>query len=236
MNKLLFATLPLCFLAPVMSWANDYKTTVEYRHEYLDGKKSHGDRYKVYLDTGQHIGFEFDARYGNEDEEAFNRMYLNGSELNAFYYTNLNKNTVFLAGNSFDFTDDGVVYIPFVRLNYNFDNGFRINGRYKWKIWDYAMNGDNNQPYHSRIQEFDSWVGYKWGDWDFEYEFDIFKEMASNGQPLYDNKDWDYAHNVKVTYSINKNWRPFVEVGNVKQNNYSDDRQTRFRVGIKYTW
>ncbi|WCF13875.1 oligogalacturonate-specific porin KdgM family protein [Edwardsiella piscicida] len=87
------------------------------------------------------MGFEFDARYGNHDDKAYDQMYLNGSELNVFYYTDLNKNTLLLAGNSFDFTSEGLVFIPFVRLNYTFDNGFYINGRYKWKLWDYSMKG-----------------------------------------------------------------------------------------------
>ncbi|EBX1576334.1 hypothetical protein AS884_19430, partial [Salmonella enterica subsp. enterica serovar Dublin] len=31
-------------------------------------------------------------------------------------------------------------------------------------------------------------------------------------------------------------WSPFVEVGNVSVNSNSDERQTRFRVGIGYTF
>ncbi|MEI8672333.1 hypothetical protein P4S52_10715 [Vibrio sp. SA48] len=28
------------------AFANDYKTTVEYRHQYLDGSEKHADRFK----------------------------------------------------------------------------------------------------------------------------------------------------------------------------------------------
>lgn len=101
-------------------------------------------------------------------------MQLNGSELSAFYYTNLNKNTVGLAGLSLDYNSDGLVYIPYVRLNYTFDNGFRLQGRYKWKLWDYGMVGADGNSYHSKIQEFDSFIGYKYDRWDFLYQFDIF--------------------------------------------------------------
>ncbi|WP_232577049.1 oligogalacturonate-specific porin KdgM family protein [Photobacterium carnosum] len=31
-------------------------------------------------------------------------------------------------------------------------------------------------------------------------------------------------------------WRSFVEVGNVSQSRVTDNRQTRYRMGIKYTW
>lgn len=223
------------FLAPP-AFSNDYKTTVEYRHEYRDGSKKQNDRFKVFLDTGEKIGFEFDARYGNKDDKAFDAIYLSGSELNVFYYTNITSKTIFLTGNSFDFSPGGVVYVPFIRLNYNFDNGFRINGRYKWKIWDYGMEGDNHKNYHSKIQQFDTFVGYKSEYFDFEYELDLFMEMASNALPQYNNKKWDYENNLRFLYNANKNWRPFIEIGDVRQNRYNSERQIRYRIGLKYTW
>lgn len=33
--------------------ANDYKTTIEYRHQYVDGANKHSDRIKAFLDTGK---------------------------------------------------------------------------------------------------------------------------------------------------------------------------------------
>lgn len=231
--KFLFVFL---FFFSFSSFSNDYKTTVEYRHEYRDGSKKQTDRFKVFLDTGENIGFEFDARYGNKDDNAFDSIYLSGSELNVFYYTNINQKTLFLAGNSFDFSPDGVVYVPFVRLNYNFNNSFRINGRYKWKIWDYGMEGESQKKYHSKIQQLDTFLGYKTGSFDFEYELDLFIEMAGGSLPQYNNKRWDYENNLRVVYNLNKNWRPFSEIGDIRESKYTNDRQIRYRVGIKYTW
>ncbi|EJX3078752.1 hypothetical protein OD218_000316 [Salmonella enterica] len=231
-----FIVASSCLFFTEQALANDYKTTIEYRHDYRDGVKKHGDHFKVYLDTGENIGLEFDARYNNKDENPYDEMQLNGSELSAFYYTNLNKNTVGLAGLSLDYNSDGLVYIPYVRLNYTFDNGFRLQGRYKWKLWDYGMVGADGNSYHSKIQEFDSFIGYKYDRWDFLYQFDIFWEMDSNALPLYNNRKWDYQHNIRLMYSLDKNWRPFIEIGNIKENRYTSERQTRYRVGIKYTW
>lgn len=231
-----FVVASVCLLFSGIVMANDYKTTVEYRHDYRDGVKKHGDRFKVFLDTGQNIGFELDARYNNKDDSMYDSMTMNGSEVTAFYYDKINANTNWLAGTSLDFTSEGLVYIPFVRLNYQFDNGIRLQGRYKWKVWDYAMNGTNGEAYHSKIQQFDTFIGYKYNDWNFQYQFDIFREMENRGLPLYNSNRWDYQHNIVVTYSINKNWRPFVEVGNIKDSRYTNERQTRYRMGIKYTW
>ena len=219
--------------------ANDYKTTIEYRHQYMDGSQKHADRFKVFIDTGSGIGFELDARYSN-DEGAFDSMSMNGSEFSAFYVKKLADNLTGVFGSSLDFTDAGLVYVPYARLNYSFDNGFRLQGRYKWKLWDYAQVGVDGNNYHSKIQQFDTWLGYKTGNWDFQYEYQFWKEMENNGLALYDNEKTDYLHNFRVMYAIKMDngdlWRPFVEAGNVKEGRYTDDRQTRLRVGLKYTW
>lgn len=228
----------LSLIASQQALANDYKTTVEYRHAYNDGTNKTSDRVKVYLDTGENIGFELDARYGNANEDqSFDSTYLDGSELSAFYYTPHSKNLTGIYGMSLDVTSSGQVYIPYARLNYSFDNGFRIQGRYKWKFWDYEqINTETGLGYRSKIQQIDGWVGYKYNKWDFEYELNVFKQMADGANPEFNNKDYDTEHNIKVTYSINNNWRPFIEIGNLREDRYSDDRQTRYRVGVKYTW
>ncbi|EJH1040945.1 hypothetical protein NCK52_004457, partial [Escherichia coli] len=42
-------------------------------------------------------------------------------------------------------------------------------------------------------------------------------------------------YNFRTAYAIGQ-WTPFVEVGNVSVNSTSDERQTRFRVGLGYTF
>ncbi|WP_279450819.1 oligogalacturonate-specific porin KdgM family protein [Aeromonas hydrophila] len=233
-----FFPLAIFSLSIHQALANDYKTTVEYRHGYADGSKKNDDRFKIYVDTGKNIGFELDARYGNSNpSQVFDSTYLDGSELCAFYYKALNKNLTGLVGTSFDVSSSGAVHIPFVRLNYRFDNGFRIQGRYKWKFWDYEMtNPQTNVGYRSKIQEFDTWVGYKYNQWDFEYQLDVFKQMADGAMPEFNGKDYDTQHNVKVSYAWDGNWKPFIEVGNIREDRYTSNRQTRYRIGIKYTW
>ncbi|WDL84308.1 hypothetical protein IU367_09080 [Aeromonas bestiarum] len=233
-----FLPLAIFSLSIHQALANDYKTTVEYRHGYADGSKKNDDRFKIYVDTGKNIGFELDARYGNSNpSQVFDSTYLDGSELCAFYYKALNKNLTGLVGTSFDVSSSGAVHIPFVRLNYRFDNGFRIQGRYKWKFWDYEMtNPQTNIGYRSKIQEFDTWVGYKYNQWDFEYQLDVFKQMTDGAMPEFNGKDYDTQHNIKVSYAWDSNWKPFVEVGNVREDRYISNRQTRYRIGIKYTW
>ncbi|MCD9502943.1 oligogalacturonate-specific porin KdgM family protein [Photobacterium phosphoreum] len=238
-TKVILATT--LFSATSFSYANDYKTTIEYRHEYRDGTNRHGDRIKAFLDTGKNIGFELDARYNNDQlNTMFDGMTMNGSEFAAFYYKKLTDNIMGIGGLSLDFTPDGLVYVPYARLNYRFDNGIRLQGRYKWKFWDYNQQNINKENYVSKIQEVDFWLGYNTNNWDYQYEFQIWKEMEGNALPQFDNKDTNYLHNFRLMYTYKTAegtmWRPFVEVGNVSQSRYTDNRQTRYRMGIKYTW
>ena len=50
-----------------------------------------------------------------------------------------------------------------------------------------------------------------------------------------DNKPYSQEYNLKVAYKLDKNWAPYGELGNVGVNDRSD-RQTRFRVGVAYSF
>lgn len=235
--------LVLSFILTLISstaFANNYKTSIEYRHQFVDGSSKHADRIKGFLDTGKNIGFELDLRFSN-NEGSFDKMSSNGSEFTAFYYDKLTDNITGITGLSIDLSDAGLVYVPFVRVNYAFDNGFRLQGRYKWRIWDYnQMNTQINEAYISTIQQLDGWVGYKWGNIDLQYELQFWKEMERDAKPQANNKDVDYQQNFRLMYSYNTEvgttWRPFIEIGDIKENIYTDERQLRYRIGITYTW
>jgi hypothetical protein len=53
---------------------------------------------------------------------------------------------------------------------------------------------------------------------------------------LYDNDKWDYEQDLKVAYNINKQWTPYVQVGDVSVRKTTDERQTRFRIGVQYNF
>lgn len=71
------------------------------------------------------------------------------------------------------------------------------------------------------------WLGYRIQSWRVEY---IYKR---SDKIRFDNKKWDYEHNIKAVWSYDKNWSPYGEQGNVSMRPSSDERQTRLRVGIQ---
>ncbi|GAB7201905.1 hypothetical protein OS21_32270 [Dickeya oryzae] len=62
------------------------------------------------------------------------------------------------------------------------------------------------------------------------------KKATSGETILSDNDDYDITHNVKLSYKWDKNWKPYVEVGNVSGSKSTDERQTRYRVGVQYSF
>ena len=60
----------------------------------------------------------------------------------------------------------------------------------------------------------------------------------ADSEDLYNNRKDDYEYNFRVAYKIGS-WVPFVEVGNVSSGyntTTTDDRQTRYRVGLGYNF
>ena len=61
---------------------------------------------------------------------------------------------------------------------------------------------------------------------------------VADSENLYNNGKDDYEYNFRVAYNINS-WIPFFEVGNVSSGyntTTTDDRQTRYRIGLGYNF
>jgi predicted porin len=114
-------------------------------------------------------------------------------------------------------------------VQYSFDNGFYVAARYRY---DYTRNP--SKPVNDdKVNRGDAWAGYVFGDW--RTELNYVYARSSEGKDRNNSKPYSQEYNVKVAYKIDKNWAPYGEVGNVGVND-RDDRQTRFRVGVAYSF
>ncbi len=76
----------------------------------------------------------------------------------------------------------------------------------------------------------------------FEVEFAVAYdfEYKKLDYPDFNGEEYSYLNNVTIRVPINKNWRPFTEIGYVSYNDPADDNpypndwQWRWRVGIEY--
>ncbi|WP_222424522.1 oligogalacturonate-specific porin KdgM family protein, partial [Yersinia frederiksenii] len=72
-------------------------------------------------------------------------------------------------------------------------------------------------------------------EFQLDYELD-YKQANKAGVILADNENYDWTHDFKLTYKWDKNWSPYMAVGNVSGSKNTDERQTRYRVGVKYSF
>lgn len=206
------------------------KVKLDYRHEYKDESKQRADRLKTFITTDS-VLFEIEAR-ATSGSAWMKDQTISTYDIGIFYPFRLNENLVVIPGLDYIIATSNQQYVPSLRLNYKTDNGIRLATRYKQVINEKAAPTQDDQ---SHIQRVDFWLGYGNPTWDIQYQVSFGKEL-NNSQMLQDNKDTDYWQNIRLRYQSNENWKPYIELGDVKVSSTTDERQIRYRVGIQYAF
>lgn len=205
------------------------ESLIDLRHDYFDDGKVNKDRIYFSHRFDNQFGFSVEARYkssGEDADEPFNELDNNGSEVTVSYRYVINPQFYLIPAFNIDSNSGYTIYKPNLLLGSSLGNGFYLNLRYRY---DYTVQ-DNEALNNKETGRYDAWFGYKVGAWKFEYNYVYFHANTE----IYNNSHSDYEHDFKIAYSIDKNWVPYIEVGNVSVNKIQDDRQTRFRVGFQY--
>ncbi|EFE93437.1 oligogalacturonate-specific porin KdgM family protein [Serratia odorifera] len=216
-------------LLPFFS-SSAFATYVDIRHEYLDDSKANYDR--VYIshrfDSGFGFALEAISKSGGDDtNKPFNDMESQGNEYTANYQfkyhgVDIQPGLVLETGNGYS------VYKPYIRATKVLNESWWIAGRYRFEYFRRS----SDQREDDKINRIDLWAGYKVNSWDFSVE-GIYKKAEKYN--LYDNHTYNYEYNFRTAYHIDA-WSPFIEIGNVSVRSTTDERQTRFRVGLGYTF
>lgn len=221
--------LPLCGL--LLACASSQAVTIDLRHEWLDDSKQHKDRALVSHRFANGFGFSLEAKWksgGNHPDKPFNDLVSNGTESTLSYQYKVTPAWFLQPGFTLESDSDSSIYKPFLTTGYRFANGVYLNLRYRYEYTRYTQqNTDDRQTNRGEF-----WLGYRLNDWRFEYNY-IYKH---SDQILYDNEKWNYEQDIKVAYSINKNWTPYAQLGDISVRKTTDERQSRFRVGIQYNF
>lgn len=209
--------------------------TVDLRHEFIDGgktDKTNADRVSVSHRFANGFGFSVEAKWksgGDNTNQPYADFVGNGHEETISYQYKFNKNFSVQPGFNIESNDSRTIYKPNLRVQYSFDNGFYVAARYRY---DYTRN-PSKPANDDKVNRGDAWAGYVFGDW--RTELNYVYARSTEGTARNNNKPYSQEYNVKVAYKIDKNWAPYGEVGNVGVND-RDDRQTRFRVGVAYSF
>ncbi len=222
--------ITLGMLAFVSASAN--AVTIDLRHEYTDTSQGQKDRVLISHRFANGFGFSVEAKTksgGEHSDKAFNDVVDNGDEYVLSYQFNAMPNITVQPGFALETSSSKAIYKPYIRGQYSFENGFYVAGRYRY---EYTRDTSSTKD-DEHVNRGDLWLGYKTGPWTFEGNY-LYKKSEDYNR--YDNGKDDYELDFKVAYSIDKNWKPYAQIGNVSVSSDEDDRQTRYRVGVQYTF
>lgn len=226
MKKIAFLLLPL-----LSSTAS--AVMVDLRHEYLDDSKANYDR--VYIshrfDNGFGFAVEAKTRSGGDDQERpFSEFGDNGDEYTLSYQFSTS-DFVIQPGFVLETASSTAIYKPYLRVQYNINDQWWVAVRYRYEYSRNTDSGSEVDKDDGHMNRGDVWLGYNVGNLGFELNA-LYKK---SDQVIYNNDKDDYEYNFRTSYKID-NITPYVEVGNVSVSSSSEDRQTRFRVGMAYTF
>ncbi|WP_342323719.1 oligogalacturonate-specific porin KdgM family protein [Kosakonia sp. BYX6] len=205
--------------------------TVDLRHEYIDSG-SNADRVAVSHRFANGVGFGVEAKWksgGDDADKPLTEIVGNGHEESINYRWAVTKNFALNPGFNIESKDSNSIYKPYLHVQYSFDNGIYIAGRYRYEYTRYP----NSNSVDNKVNKFDTWVGWAMGD--FRAELNYVYAKSTEGVLRDNDKTYSNEYNAKLAYKLDQFWSPYVEVGNVGVTG-SDERQTRFRLGVAYSF
>lgn len=204
---------------------------LDIRHEYMEDSKSHRNRIQVSHRFANGIGFFVEGKFksgGNSSDKPFSDIVDNGSEYSINYMQKLSPQFSIQPGLEFETASSKSVYKPYLRARFNFPSDIYISGRYRY---EYVRDtSENNKDEH--INRGDIWLGYSWEAFIFEANY-VYK---NSDKIKYNKRKFDYEYNGRLAWKVNTEWTPYVEIGNVSVYSSRNDRQTRYRLGVQYSF
>lgn len=211
--------------------------TIDYRHQYTD-TGTNADRLLLSHRFANNIGVSLENTYrsgaGAHKEDAkkpYSEMGSNGVATSVNYLYKVTPNFSLQPAFMLEMFESKNVSKPSLKAQYNFTKDFYVSARYRY---EYVRN-TQKKGLDDHINRGDFWVGYNFGKIGVAYNY-----MYRKGDLIRaNNKKYDDWHNIRLQYKYDKNWLPYVEVGNTTDtsNKTADGgRQTRFRIGVAYTF
>ncbi|MEQ9867204.1 oligogalacturonate-specific porin KdgM family protein [Pectobacterium aroidearum] len=222
--------------------------TIDYRHEMNDtAKNDHKDRLLMSHRFDNGFGLSMEGKWGQSGSDKtpnkpFNETVSNGTEVTASYLYKFDKTFGLEGGLNMVSTSNNNNYRPYIKGSVNITDSLYYALRYRAS---YLRNSNNignpnsaTNPTSIKGYTITSTLGYKLpANFVVEYEFEYDKKTkAGSVGYIADNDNYGLTHNVKLAYKVDKNWTPYAEVGNVVGSTTTDERQTRYRVGVQYNF
>ncbi|MBP2859035.1 oligogalacturonate-specific porin KdgM [Dickeya oryzae] len=235
--KIKLLTLAVASLVSV----NALAVSIDYRHEMHDtAKAEHKDRLVISHRFANGFGLSSEVKWAQSSNDKtpnkpFNEQVSNGTEVIASYVYKFNDVFSIEPGLSLESGSSSNNYRPYLRGRANVTDDLSVALRYR----PYFKRNSGNIGKDNTTDKGYTLTGNI--DYNFLQVYTIgyeleYKKATSGETILSDNDDYDITHNVKLSYKWDKNWKPYVEVGNVSGSKSTDERQTRYRVGVQYSF
>ncbi|PWC12162.1 oligogalacturonate-specific porin KdgM family protein [Brenneria corticis] len=219
---------------------NAMAVTIDYRHEFQDrAGNTHKDRLLMSHRFASGFGLSVEAKWAGADDKdkPYHETVSNGTEVVASYVYNFNKTFSLEPGFSLDSNSSSNNYRPYLRGKVNITDDLSATLRYRPYYKRHSGNIGTQKNTSENGYNLTAVVSYKFlKGFQVDYELDYKKVNTEYFTPVSDNEDYDIAHDVKLSYRLDKNWRPYMAVANVSGSKFTDERQTRYRVGVQYNF
>ncbi|MGM3192119.1 oligogalacturonate-specific porin KdgM [Dickeya dadantii subsp. dieffenbachiae] len=238
--KIKLLTLAVASLVSV----NALAVSIDYRHEMQDtAQAGHKDRLLISHRFANGFGLSSEVKWAQSSADKtpnkpFNEQVSNGTEVVASYVYKFNNVFSIEPGFSLESSSSNNNYRPYLRGRANVTDDLSVALRYRpyFKRNSGSINNTKGDSTMDKGYTLTGNIDYTFlKDYTIGYELE-YKKGTSGKTILSDNDNYDITHNVKLSYKWDKNWKPYVEVGNVSGSETTDERQTRYRVGVQYSF
>ncbi|MBG6245038.1 porin [Candidatus Symbiopectobacterium sp. 'North America'] len=224
---------------------NAMAVTIDYRHEMQDTKDAgHKDRLLMSHRFANGFGLSLESKWKNGEpsknttpNKPFHESVSNDTEVVASYVYKFNKTWSLEPGFTMASSSSNNEYKPYLRAKVKITDdlsySFRYRPYYKRMSNNIGQAGKQTSESGYNLTGVLSYSFLK--NWQIDYEMD-YKKSNQYQNFQFDKDTWKLEHDVKLSYKWDKNWKPYTAIGNVIQDGTSDHRQTRFRVGVQYSF
>ncbi len=209
--------------------------TIDYRHEMKDtAKRGHRDRLLISHRFASGFGISSEVKWksgDNKPDTPYSDTVSNGTEVVASYLYKFDKALSLESGLSLDSSSSANNYRPYIRGGVVFNDIVSTTLRYR-PYYKRVASGSGEDDHGHQVNLV---VGLKLTD-KFTLSND-FEWKRSENTVLWDNDKESWLYEGKLTYKYDKNWRPYMSIANVSgDSKVTDERQTRYRVGVQYVF
>lgn len=216
--------------------------TFDYRHEMQDTKSAdHKDRLLISHRFENGFGLSSEVKWKQSSKDStpnkpYNEQVSNGTEVTASYLYKFDKMFNVEAGFNLVSDSSSNTYRPYIKGGVNFTDNLYYTLRYRPFYQRISDKIGSSSDTNLKGYTITSVLGYRFlNNFTVEYELEYNKNTRA-GAFRFDSDTDNFTHDVKLAYKIDKNWTPYVQVANIEGSSITDERQTRYRVGVQYNF